>query len=109
MATDYDAGYRLYLDRFSLRFGEKPDGAFVRMGKHMVQRLPRADFVTRLDRYVVMHAACKRMLEAGSTISDAVVVEFDEAAAWIAIEAPNLLAMFRGELGDPHAAAPKSI
>lgn len=109
MATDYDAGYRLYLDRFQLRFGAKPDGAFVRMGKHMVQKLSRADFTARLDRYVVMHAACKRMLDAGSTISDAVVVEFDEAAAWIAIEAPNLVAMFRGELGEPDAAAPKTL
>ena len=107
MATDYDAAYKLYLDRFRARFGEKPEGSFVRMGKHMVQKLSAADLRARLDHYVVMHAACKRMLESGSTISDATVLEFDEAAAWIAIQAPNLLEMFSGELGDPDAAAPK--
>jgi len=106
MATDYEAAYGLYQQRFHERFGDKPVGAFVRMGKHMVQKLSPKDFATRLDRYVVMHAACKKMLEGGTTISDAVVIEFDEAAAWIAVVAPNLLDMFKGELGNPDEAAP---
>src|SRR5678815_2665670 len=108
MATDYEAAYQLYLDRFRTRFGERPEGAFVRMAKHMVQKLSAKDFAGRLDHYVVMHAACKKMMEGGTTISDATVHEFDEAAAWIAIQAPNLLDMFKGELGDPDAAAPQS-
>ncbi len=103
---DFDAGYRMYLERFAAKFGERPDGAFVKFGKHMVQKLPVADFPARLERYVKMHKACKQMLDSGATISDALVLDFDEAAAWVAVQAPDLLAMFRGEMGDPKAHAP---
>jgi hypothetical protein len=51
-----------------------------------------------------MHRTAKEMLAAGSTINDAVVLEFDEASAWIAIKAPNMLKMFSGEIGDPDVA-----
>lgn len=104
---DYDAAFTMYMERFGTRFGERPEGAFVKFGKHMIKRLPRAEFDRRLDTYVRLHKACKKMLESGSTISDALVLDFDESAAWIAVEAPNVMAMFRGEMGDPRLAAPE--
>lgn len=104
---DYEAAYDGYLSRFAERFGERGPGAFVKFGKHMVQKLERREFVARLDHYVKLHRAVKHMLDAGSTISDALVLDFVEASAWIAVEAPNMYAMFRGELGDPRLAAPE--
>lgn len=106
---DYEAGYIGYLERFAERFGDRPPGAFVKFGKHMVQRLTPEEFPRRLDHYVKLHKACKHMLETGSTISDALVLDFVEASAWVAIEAPNMYAMFRGELGDPKRAAPDRV
>lgn len=103
---DYVAAYEGYVDRFVSTFGERAPGAFVKFGKHMVQRLGSTEFPRRLDHYVKLHRAVKHMLEAGSTISDALVLDFVEASAWIAVEAPNMYAMFRGELGDPKLAAP---
>ena len=104
MDLDLDVAYDSYLARFDQRFGDKPQGAFVKFGRHMVQKLDRDSFRPRVEHYLSLHAACKRMLKTGATISDAVVLEFEEAAAWVAIEAPNLLEMFDGELGDPQAA-----
>ena len=103
---DYEAGFRMYLDRFTEKFGERPDGAFVKFGRHMVKKLTVEEFPPKLDHYVKMHRACKKMLESGSTISDALVLDFDEAAAWVAVQAPNVMAMFRGEMGDPKDHAP---
>lgn len=103
---DYDAGFRMYTERFAERFGERPAGAFVKFGRHMVKSLDARDFKERIDAYVRLHRACKRMLETGSTISDALVLDFDEAAAWVSVQAPNVHAMFRGEMGDPRLAAP---
>ena len=70
-------------------------------------RRAMAEFAPRLDTYVQLHAACKRMLDGGSTISDALVHDFDEAAAWVAVQAPDVYAMFNGEMGDPEEAAPR--
>ena len=106
LEIDYDAGYRMYLDRFAEKFGDRPDGAFVKFGRHMVRKLNTDEFNPRLLHYVKMHKACKKMLESGSTISDALVLDFDEAAAWVAVQAPNIMAMFRGEMGDPKDHAP---
>jgi hypothetical protein len=103
---DYEAAFRGYLERFERLFGERAPGAFVKFGKHMVQRLGKQEFPRRLDHYVRLHKAVKHMLDAGSTISDALVLDFVEASAWIAVEAPNMYSMFRGELGDPKLAAP---
>ena len=103
---DLDAAYGLYLERFTERFGEKPLGAFVKLDKHMVTKLARGEFSARLAEYLRMHEACKQMLSAGTTISDGIVIDFGEAAAWVCVQAPDLLAMFRGELGDPDATAP---
>jgi hypothetical protein len=104
---DYEAGFRMYLDRFTERFGDRPEGAFVKFGRHMVRKLGPAEFQPKLAHYVKMHRACKKMLESGSTISDALVLDFDEAAAWVAVQAPNIHAMFRGEMGDPNDHAPR--
>jgi hypothetical protein len=101
MNYDLDAAYDAYLARFHECFGDKPEGAFVKFGKHMVQKLTRSEFPARLDDYLQMHTACKKMLVSGQTISDDLMLEYDEAAAWLAIQAPNLLEMFRGEVGDP--------
>ncbi|MFO0681391.1 MAG: hypothetical protein U0234_05035 [Sandaracinus sp.] len=106
---DYEAAFQLYRARFAERFGERAEGAFVKFGKHMIKRLPRSEFDRRLDTYVRLHKACKKMLDSGSTISDALVLDFDESAAWIAVEAPNVHAMFRGEMGDPRRAAPELL
>jgi hypothetical protein len=103
---DYETAYQTYLGRFAARFGERTDGTFVKFGKHMVQKLAPHEYQARLDEYVKLHHAVKRMLESGSTISDALVLDFVEASAWIALDAPDMYAMFRGELGDPDLAAP---
>ena len=58
-------------------------------------------FEQRLEDYVSWHQECKSALASGSTISDALILEFEEAAAWIALDPPNVLEMFAGELGDP--------
>ena len=106
MTIDYATAFEKYNARFDKALGPKPVGAYAKFGRHMVKRMDRAEFEARLDTYVQMHAACKRMLDGGSTISDALVLEFEEAAAWVAVQAPDLYAMFRGEMGDPREAAP---
>lgn len=103
---DYKAAYASYVQRFAERFGERPVGAFVKFGRHMVQKLSESEFAPRLDAYVKLHRACKKMIDSGATISDALVLDFVEASAWIAVEAPNIHGMFRGELGDPSQHAP---
>ncbi len=104
MQIDYDAAYQSYLARFDAVFPGKPDGSFVKFGRHMVQKLSRAELDERLDNYLSLHSACKKMLTTGATISDALVLDFEEAATWLALEAPNMLAMFSGEIGDPELA-----
>lgn len=107
MDVDLDTAYAAYLARFAERYGEKKTGAFVKFEKHMVQKLTKEQFAPRLDRYLELHATCKQMLKTGATINDAVVLEFDEAAAWLAIQAPDMLRMFSGEIGDPNVATGK--
>jgi hypothetical protein len=34
------------------------------------------------------------------------MLDFAEVAAWVCVQPPDMLAMFRGELGDPDATAP---
>ncbi len=103
MDIDATSAFESYLKRFEHDYGPKAPGAFVKFGNHMVQRLSPEDFQSRLDDYVNWHRQCKTLLGSGATISDALVLEFEEAAAWLIIKAPDLLAMFRGELGDPEA------
>lgn len=102
--VDMDTAYDAYLERFRARYGDKPDGAFVKFDRHMIRKLGRADFPDRLRQYLQLHATCKEMLRTGATINDAVVLEFDEAAAWLVIQAPDMLQMFSGEMGDPNVA-----
>lgn len=106
MKIDYSTAYEKYNERFAKALGDKPPGAYAKFGRHMIKRLEQPEFERRLDTYVQLHAACKRMLDGGSTISDALVHEFEEAAAWVAVEPPDLYSMFRGEIGDPREAAP---
>lgn len=106
MKIDYEAAFVKYNQRFEKALGDRSIGAYVKFGKFMVKRLDRPEFDEKLDSYVQLHAACKRMLDGGSTISDALVHDFDESAAWVAVEAPDVYAMFRGEIGDPEEAAP---
>ena len=104
MDIEVDSAWEAYQARFNRHFGEdKLPGAYVKFGKHMVQRLDRETFAHRLKDYVSWHRECKAALDAGTTISDALVLEFEEAAAWLALEPPNLLDLFKGELGDPLA------
>lgn len=106
MKIDYETAFAKYNQRFEQAFGDKPTGAYAKFGRHMVKRLDRAEFEGRITSYTELHAACKHMLDGGSTISDTLVLEFQEAAAWVAVQAPDLYAMFRGEMGDPRDAAP---
>ena len=106
MKIDYKAAFEKYNARFTKALGDKPIGAYVKFNKHMIKRLERGEFDERLDTYVQLHSACKRMLDGGSTISDALVHDFEEAAAWVAVEAPDIYSMFRGEIGDSREAAP---
>ena len=108
MSIDYASAFAKYNARFDEALGAKPVGAYAKFGKHMIRRLDRAELEARVERYVQLHKACARMLDGGSTISDALVLEFQEAAAWVCIEAPDLYAMFRGEMGDPRVAAPSA-
>jgi hypothetical protein len=101
-----DRAFKHYLDRFTNQYGDKPHGSFVKFGRHLVQKLSRDDFADRFSRYLRLQDVCKRMLTEGTTISDAVVLDFEEACAWIALEAPNLYQMFRGELGNPMSSDP---
>lgn len=101
MSIDLKRAYGAYEARFAAQFGEKAVGAFVKFGSHMVKKLATDEFAQRLDDYLSLHGAVREILESGSTISDVVMLEYDEAAAWIAIQAPNLLDLFKGELGDP--------
>lgn len=107
MDVDYDVAYQAYLNRFQERFGDRPVGGFVKFESSMVQKLALEEFQERLKAYLEIHSACKRVLDNGATISDDLVLEFQERAAWVAIKAPNLLEMFRGEVGDPDVATGK--
>ncbi len=109
MKIDYEAAFDKYNERFETVLGEKPVGSYGKYGKYMIKRLDRIEFDGRLDTYVQLHAACKRMLDGGATISDALVHDFEEAAAWVAVQAPDVYAMFRGEIGDPREAAPHKV
>ncbi len=100
---DRDAAFDSYVARFVADFGDKPTGTFVKFGNHMVQRLDRAQFDERLDAYLNWHQELRRLLGSGATISDVLVLEFEEAAAWLILKAPNVLEMFSGEVGDPEA------
>lgn len=100
MAQSPELSFETYLQRFTERFGDKPDGTFVMHGKVMIQRLTRADFDQRCDDYLRLQDACRRMLTSGATISDAIVLDFKEATAWLALDPPDVLSMFRGEVGD---------
>ncbi|NOY91881.1 MAG: DUF3632 domain-containing protein [Deltaproteobacteria bacterium] len=104
MSIDVERAYAAYGARFTGEFGDKPLGAFVKFGSHMVQHLSQTEFAARLTDYLSLHAAVREILESGSTISDIVMLEYDEAAAWICIRAPNLLDLFKGELGDENVA-----
>ncbi|MCB9598524.1 MAG: hypothetical protein H6719_37765 [Sandaracinaceae bacterium] len=109
MKIDYETAFTKYNERYETALGDRPPGTYAKFGKFMVKRLERPEFDDRLDAYVQLHAACKRMLDGGSTISDALVHDFDEAAAWVAVQAPDVYAMFRGEIGDPEEAAPRTL
>lgn len=108
LKIDYATAFAKYNARFEKAVGSTPVGGYAKFAKYMIKRLERVEFEGRLDTYVQLHAACKRMLDGGSTISDALVYDFDEAAAWVAVQAPDLYAMFRGEIGESTDAAPTS-
>ena len=105
VSIDVERAWSSYQQRFHRRFGEdKAPGAYVRFRKHMIQRLDRQGFEPRLANYLEWHQECKEALESGATINEALILEFEEAAAWLAIEPPRVLDMFQGELGDPFQA-----
>lgn len=96
-----EIAYDEYLTRFHAQFGDKPVGAFVKFHRFMIQKVDATEFAKRARHYQEMESAAKRMLTGGSTISDAIVREYEEAAAWLVFQAPNIYGMFRGEIGKP--------
>lgn len=100
MNIDVEQAFSSYEARFVERFGDKPAGAFVKNGKAMIQRLSRGEFPERLQAYLHWHGQCRSLLGSGATISDALVLEFEEASRWLVIEPPDVLALFNGEIGE---------
>ena len=109
MSIDEDSAYASYVARFEARFGSKKPGEFVKFGNTMIQRLSRDNFPHRLEQYLYWHKECKRLLGSGSTISDALVLEFEDASAWLAIDPPSILELFSGEMGAEQAIASTTI
>lgn len=102
MQIDVDSAFASYNARFNSQFGEgKSPGDFAKFGNHMIQRLRQDEFPDRLDNYLRWHRQCTKLLGGGATISDALVMEFEEASAWLIIQPPRILELFSGELGDP--------
>ncbi len=105
MNIDVDTAFSSYNSRFESSFGQgKAPGDFVKFGNHMIQRLSVGEFPDRLENYLSWHRECKKLLGSGHTISDALVMEFEEASAWLIIEPPRILDLFSGELGNPEKA-----
>lgn len=100
MTIDIDGAWNCYLARFGEKFGTKEPGTFAKFGNHMVQRLGRQGFGERLATYLRYHAESASIIGTGKTVSDALMLEFDESAAWLCLEAPNLMQIFEGKLGD---------
>lgn len=104
MAVNVDTAFNFYLERFRRTFGAVDARTTVKFHEQSIRLLSREEFEACLSRYLDVHAACKSMIDEGSTMNDAVITELREVAAWIALDPPDMLAMFRGELGDPNAA-----
>ncbi len=96
---DIKAAYTSYLDRVNEQYPQKSVGDFVKFGQTMVQKLDQKGFEDRLNTFMELRLRCKQMLDSGSTISDVVMLEFEEATAWLFLRAPNLLELFSGEIG----------
>ncbi|MCS6798380.1 MAG: hypothetical protein NZ898_07605 [Myxococcota bacterium] len=93
--------YADYLARLEGAFGPGPQGQFVKFGKHLVARLGPEDFARRRANYLELDRAVRQMLATGATINDALVLEYQEASAWLLLEPLDPMRLFRGELGDP--------
>lgn len=104
MDLDLDRAFEAYNARFDGEIGSKPVGSFSKFDNVMVQRLKKDEFGQRLADYLEMHTTVKRILAQGATICDDVCLEFQERASWLVIQAPNILEMFKGEVGDPSVA-----
>ena len=104
MELDLDRAFEAYNARFDEALGDKPIGSYAKFDTLMIQRLAREEFPQRLEDYLTMHSTVKGILANGATISDDVCLEFQERACWLVIRAPNLLEMFKGEVGDPSVA-----
>lgn len=92
---DGDKAFDAYQGRFAAEFGIRSDGEYVRFGKHMICKLNALNFAERLERYQLLRQACRDMITQGSTLSDAVMVEFAEACSWMVLPAPDLMSMFK--------------
>ena len=104
MDVDLDLAFDAYNARFEAHFGNKPVGSFTKFESLMVQRLAKDEFGQRLSDYLELHSTVKRILSQEATISDDICLEFQERASWLVIQAPNVLEMFKGEVGDPSIA-----
>lgn len=89
-----DIEWRGYEQRASSRFAEAATGSFLKFGKHMVQRLDRIAFEARLAEYQDQCKRCDRMLASGATLSEAVMLDVEEAASWLLLPSPNLFDLF---------------
>ena len=94
-----DSHYDAYNARFEKRFGDKAPGIYVKFSTFLIARLTRVEFSTRFQDYNELHLQCVEMLREGATLNDTLMREYQEAAAWLAIDPPNLNDLFRGEMG----------
>lgn len=108
MAVNVDTAFNFYLERFRRTFGSIDSRTTVKFHEQPIRLLAREEFEACLARYLDVHAACKSMIDSGATMNDAVITELREVAAWIALDPPDMLAMFRGELGDPNDAVTRA-
>ncbi len=83
-----------YERRFIARFEDKAAGTYVKFGRHLVQRLDRLAFGQRLAAYQVLCKEIDAMMASGSTLSERVMLDLEEAASWLLLPSPNLFDLF---------------
>ncbi len=83
-----------YERRFVARFDNKAAGTYVKFGRHLVQRLDRLAFGERLAAYQVLCKEIDTMMASGSTLSERVMLDLEEAASWLLLPSPNLFDLF---------------
>ena len=80
-SEDLDTAYTAYLARFDRLFPTQQPGGYVKHRRWLVKRLSREEFAEKLERFVEIEMTCRQIVETVSTISDAAISAYVEAAA----------------------------